>query len=848
MAVRGDVRLRVRIDGENNANAALDSAEKKVGKLDRATGRLERSSKKASKGSSVLSGGLGKLGLAAAGAFAALAAGKAVLSVLDGLATHGDKIAKSSKGIGLTADQYQELDFAMNMSGLSMDVSANAFAKLARVIRDAADGSKMATDKLGRLGISATDATGAAKGTHDVFLEIADAIQSMGNETEKTAVALDFFEESGFKLIPLLDQGSAGLKRMAGEAHRVGAVLGGEALDAAVSYKDATTRMDKSWTAFLGRYAAPFMVAAARVMDGLSGVGSVARDSSGAFVTLQSRGSAALAGLALSTEKATNRILTALAGQSRGMAQALNTTVISAQFSAMVNARAAEGAAAIKTWSRAARQAEEDKMDPGTIEGFHAKARAAAHAQKMDIIAIKAQATRAMAAENRLIQVRIGALHNERALLEGKTQTQIDMAKQMKSVAKQTAVVAAARAQAEKDGTTAAAQSLEAAQTELEMRELNLTDLVAMTKEEAKSVRRGGARARVQKAVGLELADQLNLLRSILVADGNLSKLDERTLAHKEKEVAILQAMDDFNAGKITQQRSSLLMTIAENKHRGDIAKISKSERIEAQATAAARKDSAKSAIDELVTRPQAVPLGVSFDLENMFEDIARQFGGLGARLHAEGERVISEALGAGAITDVEAQLARETMLVESRLSLMTQLGEGLAHAGAAASQSADTTVAAIGRMSTALGQNAGAIAKGGASAIAASGRVAASLTEDVRLQAAIQGAFETAAGFADLAKPNPLGAGLHFASAGLFFALAATGAKGGGGAAASGGQSGGAASPYGEAVAPEGGGVSATTVIFNAPILAGDSQEAAQQISDVMSGNVGTGMEGGSI
>ena len=721
-----------------------------------------------------LAGGFGKLAIAAAAAFAAIQAGKAILNVLDGLATRGDKISKSSKGIGLTAQQYQELDFAMKKSGVSMDTSANAFAKLARVVRDSADGSKMATEKLGRLGISATDASGAARSTFDVFLDITDAISGMGNATERTAVALDFFEESGFKLIPLLSQGSAGLKKMADEAHRVGAVMGGEALDAAVRYKDASLRLDMAWETFLGNFAAPFMDAASRVMDGMSGVGRSSNQMTNAFLAMRHSASNSVAAVATATEKATNRILKSLAGQAQGMAQALNTTAISAQFSAMIASRGAQAQAVLAEWNRAIKSAEASGVALGTLEGMRSNAAKAGKAAEREIEALKAQAQAAMAAENRLIQVRIGAVRDERLIVEGQTESQIALGKQRLKVAKEIAIVKAAETKASTDGTTASQQSLEAAQSNLELSE--------------------------------------------------------------------------FNAGKITQERSSLLMTIAENKHRGELVKISKAEKEQAEGTAQARRDSAKSALDEMVARPQAVPLGVSFDLDSMFDDIARQFGGLGARLHAEGERVIAEALGAGAITDVEAQLARETMLVESRLALMTQLGEGLAEAGAAASGSADETVAAIGRMSTALGQNAGAIAKGGASAIAASGRVAAQLTDDVRLQAAIQGAFETAAGFADLAKPNPLGAGLHFASAGLFFALAATGAKGGGGAQTGGGQAGATATGYDEAVAPEGGGVSATTVIFNAPILAGDSQEAAQQISDVMSGNVGTGMQGGAI
>ena len=197
----------------------IDFMAKATDKVSATMKKVNGSVKGAGKEAGAAAGKMGKLNIAmAAIAAAAVVAGKKLLDLANETAAYGDAVTKQSAGLGLTVEQYQELDHALSLSGLSMKENANAFAKLGRTIRDAAEGSAEAQKKMSRMGVTATDNEGQIRSVHSVFLDLTDAFAGMSTQTEKTAASLDFFEESGFKLIPLLEQGSDGIRAMAQDA------------------------------------------------------------------------------------------------------------------------------------------------------------------------------------------------------------------------------------------------------------------------------------------------------------------------------------------------------------------------------------------------------------------------------------------------------------------------------------------------------------------------------------------------------------------------------------------------------------------------------------------------------
>jgi hypothetical protein len=87
------------------------------------------------------------------------------------------------------------------------------------------------------LGISAKDSSGARKTQNDILLAIADSFSSFRDGTTKTALAVAIFGRAGADLIPLLDQGAAGIKKLEDATKALQPNIDADSL-AAEKYKD----------------------------------------------------------------------------------------------------------------------------------------------------------------------------------------------------------------------------------------------------------------------------------------------------------------------------------------------------------------------------------------------------------------------------------------------------------------------------------------------------------------------------------------------------------------------------------------------------------------------------------
>jgi hypothetical protein len=96
-----------------------------------------------------------------------------------------------------------------------------------------------------KFGINAAQyADGTIRGTSDVLYDLADVFATMPDGPQKTALAMEFFgKKLGQELIPLLNQGSEGLKAMADEAERLGLVLNSAQAKAAADFNDNLDRL-----------------------------------------------------------------------------------------------------------------------------------------------------------------------------------------------------------------------------------------------------------------------------------------------------------------------------------------------------------------------------------------------------------------------------------------------------------------------------------------------------------------------------------------------------------------------------------------------------------------------------
>lgn len=141
-----------------------------------------------------------------------------------------------SKRLGVGGSKLSELQFAAEQSGASLETVEGGLKKLAKNLHGADEEGAKAVDTLGDLGLSVDELRGLSPDQQ--FNKIADAIAGIEDPSKKTALAMEIFGSSGADLIPMLENGSAGLAEMAEEGKKLGVVLSDDAIKSGAELDD----------------------------------------------------------------------------------------------------------------------------------------------------------------------------------------------------------------------------------------------------------------------------------------------------------------------------------------------------------------------------------------------------------------------------------------------------------------------------------------------------------------------------------------------------------------------------------------------------------------------------------
>lgn len=176
-----------------------------------------------------------------------------IASAISGLASSAldaaDSIQKQADITGLSAERLQELQYAGNNLGVSLDTVTGAQAKLTKSMSAARDGTGTQAEAFKKLGISVTESNGQLKSATDVMSEAFTALNGVSNETERDALAMQIFGKSAMELNPMIKAGGDELNRLTEEARNNGAVMSGEAVAGLDTFGDT---MDNVKTAIMG--------------------------------------------------------------------------------------------------------------------------------------------------------------------------------------------------------------------------------------------------------------------------------------------------------------------------------------------------------------------------------------------------------------------------------------------------------------------------------------------------------------------------------------------------------------------------------------------------------------------
>ena len=137
----------------------------------------------------------------------------------------GEQAVRSAAMTGISVEKIQELGFAAKMTGGDAESMTMMVERLERSMAQARDGTGQAAVNFQALGISVTDANGHLKSADEILGEIADRFKTAPDGPDKTAIAMALLGRSGAQMIPLLNEGSEGLKEMSAQADQTGSVL-----------------------------------------------------------------------------------------------------------------------------------------------------------------------------------------------------------------------------------------------------------------------------------------------------------------------------------------------------------------------------------------------------------------------------------------------------------------------------------------------------------------------------------------------------------------------------------------------------------------------------------------------
>jgi hypothetical protein len=178
--------------------------------------------------------------VATAAAGAAVALGAAVKRSAD----HADELGKMAQKVGVSVEALSRLEYAGRLADVSLEQLGTGLRKLSQNMLDLAAGrGQTAKTAFDALGIAVKDANGQLRASDVVLAEVADKFARMEDGSTKTALAVSLFGRSGAELIPLLNEGKAGLAEMAAEADRLGVTISTKTAKSAEAFNDNLTRL-----------------------------------------------------------------------------------------------------------------------------------------------------------------------------------------------------------------------------------------------------------------------------------------------------------------------------------------------------------------------------------------------------------------------------------------------------------------------------------------------------------------------------------------------------------------------------------------------------------------------------
>jgi hypothetical protein len=186
----------------------------------------------------------------AAGSLAALYGASSIVGFVKNQIDAADALNDMAERTGIAVDELSKLKYAAQLSDVEVGTLQQGIIKLSKAMVDTSNNTGSARNAFAALGISVKNTDGTLKTNSQVLNELSDGFSKYADGANKSALAIEIFGKSGAELIPLLNQGSDGLKAMGDELQILGGVITVEAARNAGIFNDNLDKLAVTGASF----------------------------------------------------------------------------------------------------------------------------------------------------------------------------------------------------------------------------------------------------------------------------------------------------------------------------------------------------------------------------------------------------------------------------------------------------------------------------------------------------------------------------------------------------------------------------------------------------------------------
>ena len=154
----------------------------------------------------------------------------------------GDELFKMSQKTGIAVEDLSTLKYAAELSDTSLDALGKGVKKLSTTLVEATDVTSKSGKLMKSLGMDVT------QGTLPALEKLADIFSVLPDGPTKSALAVEVLGRAGMDMIPLLNQGAAGIRRLREEGEALGLKMSTETARAAEQFNDNMKAVQRSTT------------------------------------------------------------------------------------------------------------------------------------------------------------------------------------------------------------------------------------------------------------------------------------------------------------------------------------------------------------------------------------------------------------------------------------------------------------------------------------------------------------------------------------------------------------------------------------------------------------------------